>query len=187
MESLTENRFNDIASSAMCQVHERCFSPSLSEFKQTKMRNGAMAHLKTVCGPQVGNHWSKQRFFNWLKISDLISHVLMSEKVYLVVFDAKFASYIKIEQPLATISCKRKSSVLNLNVLSSPERDRTTSPAHKSIVSERNQSEANVTFHFLCYSLELFQPPEILTSVFQFFSFSFRKTQNIKIVSDFLP
>jgi len=30
--SLTENRFNNIASSAMFQVHERCFSPSLSEF-----------------------------------------------------------------------------------------------------------------------------------------------------------
>jgi len=63
MESLTENRFNDTASSAMFQVHERCLSPSLCEFKHTKMRNGAMAHLKTACGPpmghgpQIGNHW----------------------------------------------------------------------------------------------------------------------------------
>jgi len=47
MESLTENRLNDIASSAMLQVHERCFSTSLSEFKHTKMRNG----------PPFGNHW----------------------------------------------------------------------------------------------------------------------------------
>jgi len=56
---LTENRFTDNASSAMFQVHEGCFSSSLSEFKHTKMRNGAMAHLKTACGPPVGNHWSK--------------------------------------------------------------------------------------------------------------------------------
>jgi len=54
---LTENRFNDIASSAMFQVHEGCFSPPLSEFKHTKMRNGAMAHLKNACVPPVGNHW----------------------------------------------------------------------------------------------------------------------------------
>jgi len=41
----------------MFQVHERCFSPSLSEFKHTKMRNGAMAQLNTAYGPPVGNHW----------------------------------------------------------------------------------------------------------------------------------
>jgi len=62
MESLTENRFNDIASSAMFQVHDRCFSPSISEFKHTKMRNGAMAHLKTACGPPVRNHWARELF-----------------------------------------------------------------------------------------------------------------------------
>ena len=66
IESLTENRFNDTASSAMFQVHERCFSPSLSEFKHTKMRNGAMAHLKTACGPLVGNHWASTCTSCWL-------------------------------------------------------------------------------------------------------------------------
>jgi len=55
METLTENRLNDIASSAIFQVHNRCFIPPLNEFDYIKMRNGAMAHLKTACGPVVGH------------------------------------------------------------------------------------------------------------------------------------
>jgi len=51
METFTENRLNDIASSAIFQVHNRCFIPSLNEFEHIKMRNGAMAYLKTACGP----------------------------------------------------------------------------------------------------------------------------------------
>jgi len=43
----------------MFQVHEGCFSSPLSEFKHTKLRNGAMAHLQTACGPPVGNHCFK--------------------------------------------------------------------------------------------------------------------------------
>jgi len=60
---LTNTRLNDIASAAIFQVREKCFKPPLSEFGHIKMRNGAMAHLKTACGPPVGhgppvgNHW----------------------------------------------------------------------------------------------------------------------------------
>jgi len=67
MESLTENWLNDIASSAIFQVHNRCFIPSLNEFEHIKVRNGAMAHLKPVCGPLVdhgplaGNCWLSVR------------------------------------------------------------------------------------------------------------------------------
>jgi len=48
------------ASAAIFQVHDRCFTPPLSEFEHIKMRNATMAHLKTACGPPVGNHWSTQ-------------------------------------------------------------------------------------------------------------------------------
>jgi len=48
---LTENRFNDVALSALFQVHEGWFSLSLSEFKHTKMRSGAMAHQKKRLWP----------------------------------------------------------------------------------------------------------------------------------------
>ena len=56
--------FNGIASAAIFQVHERCFTSPLSDLN-FKMRDGPMAHLKTVCGPPVGhcppvgNHWSR--------------------------------------------------------------------------------------------------------------------------------
>jgi len=55
MESLTENRPNGITSVAIIQVHERRFTPPLSEFEDVKMRNGAMVHLKTAYGPPVGH------------------------------------------------------------------------------------------------------------------------------------
>jgi len=57
MESLTENWLNHTASAVIFQVHDMCFIPPLSEFGHIKMRNGAKAHLKTACGPPVGNHW----------------------------------------------------------------------------------------------------------------------------------
>jgi len=56
MESLTENQLNDIASAAIFQVHDRCFTPPLSEFEHIKMQNGTMAYIKTAYGPLVGNH-----------------------------------------------------------------------------------------------------------------------------------
>jgi len=52
---LTKNRVEDVASSAMFQVHEGCFSPLLSDFKHTKMRNGAMAHQKRRLWPTSGS------------------------------------------------------------------------------------------------------------------------------------
>jgi len=42
MESLTENRLNDIASARRFQFHERCFTQPLSELEHIKARNGAM-------------------------------------------------------------------------------------------------------------------------------------------------
>jgi len=54
---MTENRLNDIASSAIFQGYERCFLPALSEFEHIKMRNGAITHLKAAYDPPVGNHW----------------------------------------------------------------------------------------------------------------------------------
>jgi len=73
MESLTENRLNVTTSSAIFQVHERCFTPSLSEFEHIKMQNGTMAHLKIACGPPmhhatpVGNQWTRKTTALYIK------------------------------------------------------------------------------------------------------------------------
>jgi len=48
---LTENWLNDIAPSAMFQVHERCATPPLSEFEHIEMRIRAMAHVTSTYGP----------------------------------------------------------------------------------------------------------------------------------------
>jgi len=37
METLTENRLNDIEPATLFQVHERCFIPPLSEFELCEM------------------------------------------------------------------------------------------------------------------------------------------------------
>jgi len=66
MESLTENRLNETAPVAIFQVHEKCFTLPFSEFEQIKMRNGAIARLKTSCnlpvglGPPVRNHCTRK-------------------------------------------------------------------------------------------------------------------------------
>jgi len=52
MESLPENRFNDIASAAIFQ-HERRFTLPLSELEGT-IHNAKWRH-----GPPVGNHWPR--------------------------------------------------------------------------------------------------------------------------------
>jgi len=54
MESLTENRLSHIALSAIVQVHERCFTLELSEFKHIKIQNGTVAHLK----PPMVHQWA---------------------------------------------------------------------------------------------------------------------------------
>jgi len=54
MESLTKNRFNDTASSAMFQLHERCFTLPLSEFECIKTRNRATAHQKPPMTYRLG-------------------------------------------------------------------------------------------------------------------------------------
>jgi len=40
MESLTENRLNDIASSAIIQVHNRCFISWIWTYQNAKRRHG---------------------------------------------------------------------------------------------------------------------------------------------------
>ena len=76
VESLTENRLDDVMSSAIFQFHERCFTPPLSEFEHIKMWNGSMTHIKTLSGPQVGNYCDVASQCGWIYWSLILRDVV---------------------------------------------------------------------------------------------------------------